>query len=261
MYGCRKGESVIFDSYYWRERDIGVPDLDAARRRLAAQAGGVSDFLLLLRSGNRVAVGVALDQFGYADAMSRFGGGNPLDDYSSEVLARAREILDRPRDRQVEAGSGEDGSDQASALNAMLNLAGPEDLERLATAIESPAGVHARSAATETAAAVLGRGVEPSSDLVAALRDVALDASIPQECRINALAAFRGLRSAAVAEAASRALDADGLVVQAHAALVLAVGHLATHRRIIESVVATWPEDAPYPAREVLSLLAMKDRG
>lgn len=117
---------MIFNSYHWRRSVLSTPELERARGQVSATRDRAS-FALLLRSNDMAAVGVAFDQYQYGEASSRWGSSNPFAEYQDEVAARAREIL---RGLPSSNSSGaQSGANHASALNALSNLAEPEDAE------------------------------------------------------------------------------------------------------------------------------------
>lgn len=111
------------------------PRFSGVRLRLACEAlhadggpwsGPLGPFLTLLRSGDQAAVGIALDTYQQADADSRFGGEPMYGEHRAEVLQAARELLRQPpspADMSPHMGAG---ANHASALNAMMNLAGEQ---------------------------------------------------------------------------------------------------------------------------------------
>lgn len=71
------------------------PELEPARERLAAGHDRAA-FEQLLRSGDPVAVGIALDHYRRADGSTRHGTPNPFEDHRDEVVAAARDVLRGP---------------------------------------------------------------------------------------------------------------------------------------------------------------------
>src|SRR5512138_3217063 len=107
-----------FDSYYWHAARVR-PELEQARDRLAAGHDRAA-FAELLRSGDPVAVAIALDHYHRADASTRHGTPNPFEDHRNEVIAAAREVLrGAPSDA---AGDLAAGSNYASALGTLMKL-------------------------------------------------------------------------------------------------------------------------------------------
>ncbi|MGW1177593.1 hypothetical protein ACWD4P_28220 [Kitasatospora sp. NPDC002543] len=248
-----------FDSYHWWGCELNDSELNGARIKLASGTGDRrsdrDSFRTLLRSGDTVAVGIALDHFHHADSTGRYGMENPFAEDSSEVLDRARKILGSPPAPASRTGAEYDGADHASALLAMLNLACPEDSGLVASALRQATTANSMEAAALVAGTVLEESATLDQDLVDALADVLFDTSNSPAERLRALMAFANAHSTEAARVAARAIELADFRLQAHAALILATRHLPTHRALVERVVATWPEDAPFPAPTVRDLL------
>ncbi|MFG2195237.1 hypothetical protein [Streptomyces sp. NPDC048639] len=246
---------MTFHTYHWSGCTLGDPDLESARAALTPGQPDENAFLTLLRSSEVAGVGIALDHYAYAESTSRFGGGNPYSAHAAEVLDRARVILADPPSPSSETGAEKDGADHASALVVMLNLAGPEDADLIATALERAPTVSVEVAATMAASTVLSRSTDLNQHLVDVLGDIIFDPSKSTDERLDALRAFNDATSPQAAEVVTRVLATDDIGLQMHAALILATHHLSTHRAVVEDVVASWSEDAPPPAEFVLEAL------
>lgn len=248
---------MIFDSYYWHGAHLSSTELDRARA-LVATARDRGSFLLLLRSSDVAAQGIAFDQYHYAEASSRHGTTNPFDEYRSEVAARAREVLRMPPSPSTDGV--EVGASHTSALGALVNLAGPEDAELIVQALRSSNQSNLRFAAALAARSVLEKSVSPDEQLVTELEKLILDESSDFEDRRAALAALGRARSVPATEALIRALHVSDPSLQASAALHLLDRDLPRYRSRIEEISRAWPKDPPYPADEVLEILAESDR-
>lgn len=244
---------MTFDSYYWGDARVAGAELERARQRLAA-AGERAAFAVLLRSGDPVAVGVALDQYHHAEALTRHGGASPFEEHTDEVVARAREALRGPPSGP-ELGA-EPGANHASALGALMNLAGPEDAALIADALARTRTGNLRFAASLAAGTALERSPSPDERLVAALEEIALNAAAHRDERSGAVSALGCARSAAATAALLRVTLVPEVGLQASAALHLLDRDLRAHRAHVEALVRAWPEDPPYPAGDVLELLA-----
>ena len=250
---------MSFNTYYWHGSPLDDPSLETAREEVRSWkdlAARKKAFLVLLRSAHPVAVGTALDHYDYAESSSRHGSANIFSDYAPEVLDRAREILQQaPLPAEV-TGAEEDGANHASALGAMLNLALPEDSELIAKALEEqPRNPSVFEAATMAARTSLERSAVPDQRLLDALGRVVFDDASPTADRTTALRALGGARSPQAAELIIRACDIDKLEIQAHAAALLAHQDINQHRALLERLVASWPDNAPYPASDVSDML------
>jgi hypothetical protein len=244
---------MTFDSYHWRRATLTTPELERARELVATRHDATS-FAILLRSDDIAAVGIAFDQYQYGEASSRWGTANPFADYRGEVVARAREVLRSPPSPQ--SGRAQAGANHASALNALSNLAEPQDAELVVQALEGTPVPDVRCAATATARRVLEGAVAPDEQLISALENIVFDDSIISEERTAALGSLAVASSAHATDVLLRAIRLPSLRLQAHAALHLLDRDGGAHRATVEGVATQWPAEPPYPADEVLELLA-----
>lgn len=244
---------MTFDSFYWRHARLGTLELERARERLVSSHDPAA-FELLLRSGDPVAVGVALDQYAYADASTRHGQSNPFGGYRDEIIARAKEILRGPP--SPASLGAEPGASYASALGALLNVADPEDSELIRLALEQASTPNLRFAAARAAKSALEKSVTPDARLVDVLARLLLDDATDLDSRLAALSALGGARSAAAADALLRTTRAPDISLQASAALHLLDRDPVAYRARVEELARSWPEDPPYPAGDVLEVLA-----
>jgi hypothetical protein len=245
----------MFDSYYWHAARVR-PDLEQARERLAA-GNDRAAFAQLLRSGDPVAVAIALDHYHRADASTRHGTPNPFEDHRDEVVAAARGVLrGAPSEEGADAAAG---SNYASALGALMNLAEPQDATLVVAALERVSASELRLAAAAAASTLLERSPDPDERLVAALEAIALDDTASREAREAAASAVGRTRSAAATQALLRMLRIREVWLQAVAALHLLDSDRRAHRAGVEQIVRDWPEPPPYPGDEVLELLAEAD--
>lgn len=247
---------MTFDSYYWRSSRLSTPELEHARV-LVATTRDLASFMLLLRSSDIAAVGIAFDQYHYADASSRHGTVTPFGEYRSEVAARAREVLRQPP--SAAAGSVEAGANHASALGALANLAESEDAELIVQVLRWAGPSNLRFAAALAARSVLENSVSPNEQLISELEKVVFDESTASEERRAALAALGRARSEFATDALLRVLRVSDPSLQASSALHLLDRDLPRYRFRVEEIARTWPKDPPYPADEVIELLAESD--
>lgn len=248
---------MTFDSYYWRGARPADPALELARERVAAVKDPEA-FSRLLHSRDPVAVGIALDQYHRAEAETRHGTAHPFTAFTDEVAARAREIL-RGLPSHVEGA--DEGAGHASALGALMNLTEPEDASLIADTFVWARTANLRFAAALAAGGALEGAETPDARLIAALVRLVLDEASSLDERQAALAALGRGRSAATIEALVRATQVTNLGLQASAALHLLELDPVNHRAHVEEVVASWPAEPPYPANEVLELLAETHSG
>ncbi|MGO4422868.1 hypothetical protein AB4Z54_30245, partial [Streptomyces sp. MCAF7] len=226
-----------FQSWYWKRefRDEELREAFAATNDPTTSEAFEQGFLTLLRSGDTVACGIALDYYDRAEMTSRYVGGNPLEPHAEEVFAVARRLLAQPP--RPGDGVAKEGANHASAL-AALTRGGLED--RDADAI---AGVLARMPEVNLleraldAAHILvdeeeedekGGDAEEVGEEVGAAPDPRLVALIArvEACRdrVAAVAALRETPGAEATESLVRATDDAEWRVQQEAAAALAAG-------------------------------------
>jgi hypothetical protein len=243
----------VFHSFFWQDETLDDPVLAAAHAELMSPSGAAAyrhAFRTLLHSGHPMAVGVALDHFQHADALSRFGGTSTLERDTAEVLEVARGRLRQP------ASPG--GASHASALNAMMNLALPEDADLIADALAAATDYNVRLAATMAGDNALRLAEGPLPRLVEELGKVAFDDSLDPDERADALRALYPHNGPEAIALLLRAARSGVLELEIRAAWTL-IGDDA-YVDLVRGVVAGWPEDARYPASEVRDLLVEHDR-
>jgi hypothetical protein len=247
---------MTFDSYHWHGSLTGTPELERARKQLATKRDRAA-FELLLRSDDAVGIGIALDQFHYADASTRHGTSNPFEEYRDEVVAHARKVL-RAAPSAATLGT-EEGVNHASALGALMNLAEQEDAALIVGALEQARTSDVRLAAVYAGSTVLENSRSPDENLITAIEQVAFDGTAELDERRAAVSALGRTQSASATDALLRATRLADLGLQARAALHLLHRDRRTHRARIEDLTRGWPEDPPYPAKEVFDLLSASD--
>ncbi|MGO1051575.1 hypothetical protein [Crossiella sp. CA198] len=254
---------MTIESHHWRGCSLSDGALERMRQDLlrSVRAPGSRDaFLSLLRSGDTVAVGVALDFYHHLDSLTRFGTDNPFYGDRAEVLWQARSVLAQPPSPAELSPSGGAGANHASALAAMLNLAESEDAGLVADALGGSINPEVRSMAAMTAGRVLRQSETPDSRLLDNLASGIRDSHVPLPERLDLLASLAGVNAPEAISVLVSTLQADELKLQVNAAYFLAADDLlAAHRSLLEQVVETWPENAPYPADEVRDALADED--
>jgi hypothetical protein len=243
---------MTFDSYHWRKVTLGTPELERARA-LVSTVHDRASFETLLRSDDVAAVGIALDQYQYGEATSRWGTANPFADYSGEVAARAREMLREPP--IPESDRAHAGANHASALVALTNLIEPTDAELVAQSLAHASTADLRCAATMAAGGVLEKMSDPNEQLIISLERMIFDDGLAHGERIDALNSLGHASSARVTDVLLRVLRLPDVKLQAHAALHLLDREQGAHRAAVEATAGTWPSDPPYPANEVFDAL------
>lgn len=143
----------------------------------------------------------------------------------------------------------------------MINKAEQRDSDLIARALELPANFDAESAAFRSAGRILRHSTEPEHRLVTALSRAVFDDSRHTDDRLEALHALSRAGSPHALTEIRRAMNLDDLELQATATRALCVHDLANHRDLIEEKVASWPDDAPYPAADVRDILAERSVG
>lgn len=250
---------MTFDSYHWQRATLGTPELERARA-LVSTTNDRASFELLLRSNETAAVGIALDQYQYGEATSRWGTPNPFAEHSAEVAARARVMLREPPSPETQQANA--GANHASALTALTNLIEPEDASFVVPALTHTPTADLRSAATTAAGRVLEKASTTSAppvaaleEMVAALEKMVFDDALTTRERIDALSSLACGASTRVTNVLLRVLENPEVKLQAHAALHLLDRDQGVHRPVVERVARTWPAEPPYPAEDVLEAL------
>ncbi|TDD18026.1 hypothetical protein [Nonomuraea diastatica] len=256
----------MYGSYYWTHPRFSGQRLTAACEALQADiaeswTGPLDPFLTLLRSGDQAAVGIALDVYQRSGALSRFGGEPLYGEHQAEVLEAARELLRQPPSSADMSPHSGAGANHASALNAMMNIAEEQDCDLIADALEKSTNSAVAEAAASAARAAFYHTEGPvHSRLLALVVGYVDDIDRPLHLRVQMLSAIGYSDAPEATEHLLRALDRPELEIQIQAALGLAWGdRLEAHRELLERVVASWPDDAPYMATEVGRILAGED--
>ncbi len=168
-----------FQSYHWN-CDFDDAELEAAfdaTNTATTPDGFRRPFLVLLRSDDTVARGIALDFYDRAAITARFGEDNPFAPYLEEVIAVAREMLLRP------PRPGDDiapeGADHTSALSIFQFHAGAEDAELVLGLLRRHPDGKLANQACKAARTVLRNSKSPDPRLVALLGEKIRDALAP----------------------------------------------------------------------------------
>ncbi|MEU4889786.1 MULTISPECIES: hypothetical protein [Streptomyces] len=251
-----------FDSYHWQDAPVDDMELARARARLASGEGDGTDFLALLGSDSTVAVGVALDQYHQAEAMTRFGHANPYRAYEDEVLTRARSVLGEPACLRSETGAYEDGANHDSALYVMGDLADPEepkDREAIASAVRKASTRASLEAATGTAGMLLTESDPLDENLLNALAELILDQDRDVWERVRGIVALGNVTDRRAGDVLARAATQESEKIRLEVAIILSNRHMETHRSVVEEITVSWPDDAEYPRSLVLDALRSKE--
>lgn len=238
-----------FDSYHWREFPLPDPQLAEHRTRLASGRGGPEDFLALLHSGDPVAVGIALDHYKQAEALTQFGGSRfPYSEYGGAVRETARRVLAEPPYPVRDEGEdeGEWGLNHASALLALAHVATADDGDLIADVLRTRPSPEVMNAVGQAAARVLTVSREPGGKLVDALGVVLLDESRGTRDRLDALGAFRYVKGDKIGDILVRAGRTRDEKVQAEVVAVLVSNHLTSRLDAIKKITQAW---TPNPSR------------
>ncbi|MGW7364369.1 hypothetical protein ACWGI8_13310 [Streptomyces sp. NPDC054841] len=236
-----------FQSWYWKREfhDEELRAAFAATNDPTTPDEFESGFLTLLRSGDTVACGIALDYYDRAEMTSRFVGGNPLEQHAEEVFAVARELLGQPP-RPADDVAGE-GANHASALAALMRFGLEErDADAIAGILARMPDRDLRERALDAARFLVDAGEDEDEDGAAAHpRLVALIARV-EACRdrVEAVAALCDAPGAEATEALVRATgDAEWRVRQEAAAALAAGKRFYTHRPLLERLARSWSAD------------------
>ncbi|SOD63446.1 hypothetical protein SAMN06297387_110178 [Streptomyces zhaozhouensis] len=247
-----------FDSYYWKEAEVGDERLWEARYRLAWGQEGEDDFVTLLRSGDPVALGVAFDHYDRAESMRRFGGRNPYEVHEGEILERARTVLAGSPCSSSETGASEDAANHASALLVMTYLAdlrSRDDVLLVSAVLRRALTPNLIESATRAAFSLIVDEAPFRQEILDAFAEVLLDETRSEEQRMPAIRALEQAEGTDVGAVLARVMKAGHGKISMEAALSLANWHLAAHRSDLEQYVASWPADAEYPKADFLAAL------
>ncbi|MEQ0565724.1 hypothetical protein ABJI51_42170 [Amycolatopsis sp. NEAU-NG30] len=202
----------------------------------------MNEFAARLASDDVDVVREALDDFQAAQADTRWGVENRYQALADEVRRAARNLLGRPPS----------GRSHASALTALWHLAEAEDADLIAAFLEDVPDSEARDMAYLAAGTALARGEPPNPRLLALLTAVALDESRDVQDRRNAVGALDDLDLPEVEDVLVRLSESPERALQLCAAGCLTTPRrLRVHREHLSRLVASWPEDAGWEAREI----------
>lgn len=254
-----------FNSYYWNPINIESPELQAQLLKLVSTDGPEDEakaaFGALLRSGNRVAQGIALDNYFYANSLTRYGADNPYDAFVQEMLFVARDELAREPIRQIlEDGRTIEGANYASALGVLSRVGDASDLELISPILMTSQDINVLATASMAAARVL-RSVDAGPIVLARLAELASAARWSQDLRMLAIAALRTAGGPNASDYLARVAEAAELPYSAYAAKALCERDMPRFRGLLEGLVSRWPDDASYPANDVRRLLGLEQEG
>jgi hypothetical protein len=89
-----------FKSYYWTPEELESETLQKAFHQLFSEDSTnekkLASFKTLLESDSVVAQSMAFDQFFYTESLTRFGNNNPYEQFSEQLLSKARQQLKNP---------------------------------------------------------------------------------------------------------------------------------------------------------------------
>ncbi|MFE1885648.1 hypothetical protein [Streptomyces diastatochromogenes] len=241
---------MTFDSYHWKEFSIPDPGLTDHRENLASGHGDQSDFLALLRSGDPVGMGVALDQYSEAEALTRFGSANPFQGHGQAVREVAVRVLEEPP--YPSGGEDGEGLNHASALLVLAHLATAEDSDRIAGILRRNMSPVVMNAAGRAARCALMASESLNGNLVDALSGVLLDETKGSRERLDALGAFAYVRDESVGDMLARAARTPDEKLQTEVVVILASHFLATHLDVIEEITAAWSEEPSRTQQRIL---------
>ncbi|MGW6013395.1 hypothetical protein [Streptomyces sp. NPDC055210] len=249
---------MSFDSYHWEDFSVLDPGIAEHRENLFSGSGQPSDFLALLCSGDPVGVGVALDQYSEAEALTRFGTANPYGAHHLAVREAARRVLEDPP--YPSEADGDEGLNHASALLVLAHLATAEDGDRIADILRTHPTPVVMNAAGRAARCALMASETLNENLIDALSAILLDESMSTRERLDVLSAFAYLRDETVGDILARTVRTPDTKLQVEVAVILASHFLATHMEIVDEITAAWPKSpSPTQARILRAVDAAKN--
>ncbi|MBL1098632.1 hypothetical protein [Streptomyces coffeae] len=242
-----------FQSWHWKREfhDEELADAFAATNDPTTPEEFERGFLTLLRSGDTVACGIALDYYDRAEMTERFVGGNPLEPHAEEVFAVARRLLAQPP-RPADT-IAEEGANHASALGALMRGGlDSEDTDAIAGILERMPDGGLRESALDAARILVDDTMDQEkadSDEGGATPDrrlVTLIARV-EACRdrVETISALREDSGAEATESLVRAAtdDAEWRVRQEAAAALTAGGRFYPQRPLLERLARSWSDD------------------
>ncbi|MER6996216.1 hypothetical protein [Streptomyces sp. NPDC000410] len=247
-----------FNSYHWKTTRLTDRELEAAREELmdpSSAAKRLEAFLVLLRSEQSAAIGIALDHYHYATSRSRHGQAQPYTTHRGEVVERARDLLRHPPGPHDEIHGDFPGAEHASALIVLANEAGDQDAGLVANALDSASDFDTESAALQAAGRIFRWSDSPSADLIDRIARMVRDEDRDLDERLEALEALARGKDPRLLYEIAEITASDDVALQVTATHALAFHDMTTYRSLVEERLASWPEDAPYPATEVRELL------
>ncbi|MFF5126103.1 hypothetical protein ACFY41_04085 [Streptomyces syringium] len=219
----------------------------------------VEAFLALLHSDHTAAIGVALDYYHSYESMYRHGIENPFEPYDTEVLDRARRLLQQtPTIASHQPEAKEDGANHASALAAMMNLAENSDADLIASVLRRATTSEVKRGAALAAAGILEDADTPPLQLVDSLRSLVLNDHNSYYERSAAISALSESDSDAAYSVILQVTRLSAIELQAQAAIALVERDFSGYREEIERAIAHWPQDVGYPATKLLAILSDK---
>ncbi|WP_413099293.1 hypothetical protein [Streptomyces sp. Inha503] len=250
---------TVKHSHYWQDSQLHQDALVEAYQELT-NPGDVearfASFLTLLRSGDSVAAGVAMDHYEMSESGSRMGGVNPLDVYSGEVLQIARATLESPPSPASLSPHTGEGANHASALLATANIISPQDFRLVKKIIDTTTNGEVRNLALASCSRVVGAKDADDIEFVQLLGVIAYDVREAPQNRISAISALGSMNTDQSVEALSIAMGDPDISIQAHIALaILQMDCAARWIDQLKRLAASWPAKAPFPADDVRDLL------
>ncbi|MGW5444330.1 hypothetical protein [Streptomyces asiaticus] len=250
---------TVNHSHYWQDSQLHQDPLVEAYQELTNPGSAearFAGFLVLLRSGDSVAAGVAMDHYEMSESGSRMGGVNPLDVYSGEVLEIARATLESPPSPASLSPHTGEGANHASALLAAANMISPQDFRLVRKVIDTTTNGEVRSLALASCSRVVDAKNAGDVEFAQLLGTIACDVREAPQNRISVISALGSMNTDQSAEALSIALDDPDISIQAH--VVLEILHMDCGARWIDQLkrlAASWPAKAPFPVDDVRDLL------
>ncbi|BAZ31242.1 hypothetical protein NIES4074_37140 [Cylindrospermum sp. NIES-4074] len=251
-----------FKSYYWTPENLESETLQKAFYQLFSEDSTnekkVLSFKTLLESDSVVAQSMAFDQFFYTESLTRFGNNNPYEQFSEQLLSKARQQLKNPPITANKLNEETVGANYASAFGVLAHLGQEEDIFLIEPIIRSSQDIGVLWSGLFAAEHCLSSANNLYLDFTEILSKIILDEEQNLGIRTAAIGVIGAISEYAISsveELLVRGVNQCSLPISAHAAWLLGFADLPKYATLLQEISNTWGDDAIYPASEVRDLL------